>query len=370
MRIVHVNTEPTWRGGESQVFNLMHGLRRLGHDVEAIALPGGALAQRCSEAGLPVVELRMRSDADLPAAMRIASYLRRAPCDVLHAQTSRAHSIALLARTIGARAKLVVSRRLDFPIARNPANLWKYRNPRVDGYIAVAGVIRDILVDAGVEPARVTVINSSIDLKRFDDAEDHGGAVRAELGIPRDAPLVGNVAALAWHKGQKDLIAAMPHLLRVLPAAWLAIVGGGEERQALEALASRLGVAGRIVFTGARADVPRLLTAFDAFCMSSHREGLCNSVLEAFASRVPVVATRAGGLPEIVTNEVTGLLVSPRDPPHLAEALARVLTDPALAARLAEGGHRLVRERFGVERMVQATEAYYETLARARAAAS
>ena len=125
MKIVHVNTERTWRGGESQVFNLMRGLARLGHEPRAITLPGSALAERCREAGLPVFELSMRSDADLPAAIRIARHLRRQPCDILHAQTARAHSIGLLVRLLGIPAKLVVSRRIDFPVRRDPFNQWK-----------------------------------------------------------------------------------------------------------------------------------------------------------------------------------------------------------------------------------------------------
>jgi len=362
MRVVHVNTERTWRGGESQVFNLMRGLRARGHDVEAVTLPGSALERRCREEGLDVHPLRMRSDADLLAAVRLARHVRGRRADVLHAQTARAHSIALLARRLGAPAKLIVSRRLDFPIRRTPPNLWKYRSRSVDAYIAVAGVIRDILVDAGVDPARVTVINSSIDLKRFTGAGDHREEVRAELGIPLDAPLVGNVAALAWHKGQKDLIAAMRPVLERIPEARLVIVGGGEERGSLERLIDRLSLGRSVVLTGKRSDVPRLLTALDVFCMPSYLEGLCNSVLEAFAVGIPVVATRAGGLPEIVEHEVTGLLAPPRDPEVLAAAIVRLLTETALARRVSEAAGRLVRERFGVDRMVESTEACYRSV--------
>jgi len=368
VRIVHVNTERTWRGGESQTFNLMRGLRGLGHEAEAVTLPASALAQRCREESFPVVELRMRSDADLAAAFRLARLLKRRPFDILHAQTARAHSIALLARLMGAPAKLVVSRRLDFPIASNLFNRWKYRHRCVDAYIAVADVIRDLLIGAGVGPERVTVINSSIDLARFTGVGDHRSSVRAELGIPPEAPVIGNVAALAWHKGQQDLVAAMPDVLAALPGAWLVIVGGGDQHDALKRRAAETGVAGRVVLTGVRRDIPRMLTAFDLFCMPSYFEGLCNSVLEAFAMKLPVVATRAGGLPEIVRQEETGLLAPPRDPDGLAAALIRVLRDPVLSARLGEAGHGLVHERFGVERMVTETAALYTRLLESPAA--
>ncbi len=362
MRIVHVNTERTWRGGESQVFNLVRGLRRLGHQVEIVAMPGGVLARRCREESLPVFDLEMRSDADILSAWRLTRRLARFPCDVLHAQTSRAHAIVLLARMLGARARCVVSRRLDFPIRKNLPNLLKYRSARVDAYIAVADVIRDVLVEAGVEAKRVTVINSSIELERFTGTADHRAAVREELGVPLDAPVIGNVAALAWHKGQKDLISCMPFVLEAFPGARLIIVGDGDEREALHRQASDSRLDGRIVFTGRRDDVPRLLTAFDVFCMPSYLEGLCNSVLEAFAMRRPVVATRAGGLPEIVSHERTGLLAPPRDPRRLAEGLIRMLSDRPLAERVAAAGYSLVHERFGVERMVSRTADLYSNL--------
>jgi glycosyltransferase involved in cell wall biosynthesis len=362
MRIVHVNTERTWRGGESQVFNLVRGLRRLGHQVEIAAMPDGILARRCREESLPVFDLRMRSDADILSAWRLARHLARFPCDVLHAQTSRAHAIVLLARMLGARARCVVSRRLDFPIGKNPLNLLKYRSSMVDAYIAVADVIRDVLVDAGVGADRVTVINSSIDLQRFTGAGDHRAEVREELGVPLDAPVVGNVAALAWHKGQKDLISSMPIVLESFPRARLIIVGDGDESESLHRQAADAALNQRVIFTGRRDDIPRLLTAFDVFCMPSYLEGLCNSVLEAFAMRRPVVATRAGGLPEIVSHERTGLLVPPRDPRRLAEGLIRMLSDRSLAERVAGAGHGLVHERFGVERMVSRTADLYTDL--------
>ncbi|HEY3174512.1 MAG TPA: glycosyltransferase family 4 protein [Candidatus Polarisedimenticolia bacterium] len=362
MRVVHVNTEPTWRGGESQVLNLMRGLRGLGHEVEAVTLPASALASRCREESLPVTEIPMRSDADLPAAIRLARHLRRHPCDILHAQTARAHSIAMLARLMGARTRLVVSRRIDFPVRRDPLNLWKYRSRLVDVYIAVAGNIREILVQAGIEPRRVVVINSSIDLKRFTGVGDHRAEVRRELGIPQDCPVIGNVAALAWHKGQKDLIAAMPRVLSEAPEARLVIVGEGDQGDALQRQAADAGLARRVIFTGLRGDVPRLLTAFDLFCMPSYLEGFCNSVLEAFALRLPVVATRAGGLPEIVVDGETGLLAPPHDPLALAATLLTMLRDRELSSRLALAGHRLVHEKHGVERMVQRTAELYASL--------
>ncbi len=363
--VLHVNTERTWRGGESQVFSLVTGLRDAGHEVCVAALPGSALAERCREAGVDLFEVKMAGDLDLGAASRISRFARERRFDVLHAHTARAHAIGILARVLGAPGKLVVARRLDFAISTGLAGRLKYRSRRVDMYLAVADVIRRILVDAGVPAAKVRVVNSSIDLRRFEEARARRAAVRAEvrgeLGLPPGDPVVGNVAALADHKSQVDLVAAAPALLREVPSARVVIAGEGDQRPALEAQIRSLGLEERVRLLGFRRDVPRLFAAFDLFVMSSKLEGFCNSVLEAFAMEIPVVATRAGGLPEMVFDGETGLLTPVHDPAALAAAMARMLRDGDLARRTAAAGRRLVESEYTTERMVERTrEAYAE----------
>jgi len=236
----------------------------------------------------------------------------------------------------------------------------------VDLYLAVAGVVREILVKAGVPAAKVRVVNSSIDPARFAEARLHraeiGSAARKEIGIPADAFVIGNVAALAGHKSHRDLLDAIPPIVRVLPGAHLVIAGDGEERARLERQAADLGIAESVHFIGFRSDVPRLLAAFALFAISSRLEGFCNSVLEAFAAGVPVVATSAGGLPEMVKDGETGLLTPVADPPALASAILRIAADRALGTRLAEAGRRLVESEYTVERMVEKTAAAYALL--------
>jgi len=344
----------------------MTGLRARGHRVAAAALPGSALAKRCREAGMDLFEVGMSADLDVGGASRIARHANARGFDILHAHTARAHAIGVLARHLGARQKLVVHRRLDFPVSTGLAGWLKYRSPKVDLYLAVAGVIGEILVKAGVPAAKIRVVNSSIDPARFAEARLHraeiGSAVRKEIGIPPEATVIGNVAALAGHKAHRDLLDAMPQVLKALSGAHLVIAGDGEERASLERQAADLGISGSVHFLGFRSDVPRLLAAFDLFAISSRLEGFCNSVLEAFAAGVPVVATSAGGLPEMVINEETGLLTPVADPPALAAAILRVAVDPALGERLAGAGRSLVESEYTVERMVEKTAAAYALL--------
>ncbi|HXI01891.1 MAG TPA: glycosyltransferase, partial [Candidatus Saccharimonadales bacterium] len=186
--------------------------------------------------------------------------------------------------------------------------------------------------------------------------------VRRELGLPPEARLVGNIAALAGHKSQADFVAAAPAILEAAEGVHVVIAGEGPERRALEERIRSLGLGGRVRLLGFREDVPRLLAAFDAFVMSSSLEGFCNSVLEALALELPVVATRAGGLPEMVFDGRTGLLTPVHDPAALAAAVVRLLEDGPLARRLGAAGRTLVESEFTVEKMVERTRAAYDSL--------
>src|SRR5258706_5176038 len=212
--VLHINPEPTWRGGESQAFYLMSGLKALGGHVGVAALPGSALAKRCREAGIDVFEVGMAADLDVGGASRIARHAGAKGFRILHAHPARAHAMGLLARLFGWKAKLVVHRRLDFPVSTGLVGRLKYRSAKVDLFLAVADIIRGMLIDAGVRPEKVRVVNSAIDVARFREARDRragiGAEVRRELGLPPSSIVVGNVAHLAGHKSQRDLIAAMP----------------------------------------------------------------------------------------------------------------------------------------------------------------
>jgi glycosyltransferase involved in cell wall biosynthesis len=176
---------------------------------------------------------------------------------------------------------------------------------------------------------------------------------------------VGDVAAFGWHKAQEVLVAAAPLLLREVPDAVVVLLGDGECRPGVEALARELGLLGdRVRFLGFRDDVPEVLGSLDVFVMCSVLEGLCTSALDAQAVGVPVVASAVGGLVEAVADGETGILVPARDPPALAAAVARLLRDPALRRRMADAGRARVRERFGVGAMVAGTRAAHGRLLR------
>jgi glycosyltransferase involved in cell wall biosynthesis len=182
--------------------------------------------------------------------------------------------------------------------------------------------------------------------------------LRRELAIPMDAKLVGFVGALVSHKAPQDLLEA---LARSATAVHGVLAGEGNLENALRERAARADLSGRIHFLGHREDVARLVRSIDVFCLSSRMEGLGTSVLDAMAAGTPVVAAAGGGIPEMVEDGVSGLLVPPADPAALAEAIRRVVDEPGLAGRLVEGGLDRVRQ-FTADRMVEGTIAVYEAI--------
>ncbi len=358
MKVAQIDVQLSWRGGEQQVLYLSQALQAQGYDNVTICQPHSALYQRACEAHLPVYGLRVRHEVDVLAAWQLARYVRRERIDLLHMHESRGHTIGLLACGLNPHLRRVVSRRVAFPPIRNWFSRWKYTWPRVQ-YLAVSEAVRQVMVDSGVPGARVQTIHSGIDLKRCDNAPE------AEPLFPPGVRVVGTVGHLAGNKGHRYLLEAAQYLVRDEPKLGVAIVGTGALRQTLEAEAEALGLAEHVTFTGFRRDIPSLMKTFEIFVFPSHLEGLGTSILDAMAMGKPVVATRAGGIPETVEDGVTGLLVPPRDPVALAQAIRYLLQHPELQVQFGKAGRRRVEQGFTAERMARQTVQVYHQLMRA-----
>jgi glycosyltransferase involved in cell wall biosynthesis len=333
----------------------MSGLAERGVDVTLAAPADGVLYARA--ASMPVARLPLGDGVRGFATLRNA--LGSGRFDVVHSHASRAHGAVAVAQ-IGLRRRPlhVVSRRVDFPVARGPVGRWKYLDG-ADFYLAISEGVRRVLVDGGVDARRVRVVMSGIDLGKFEGLRARD-AVRAELGLTPGILAVGNVAALAPHKAQNDLLRAAAIVCAQRSDVWFFIVGEGALRTELEALARTLGVAGPVTFTGFRSDALDLLAAFDVFALSSYLEGLGTSIMDAHALGIPVVATRTGGIPELVEDGVTGLLAPPRDAERFAAALLRFLDDPSLRTACANAA-RVQSSRYDYRAMVDKTlDAYRE----------
>jgi len=214
----------------------------------------------------------------------------------------------------------------------------------------------------GLRAEKITVIPNGLDLAEFD--EDASREPAAPAPRPHRGPLIGSIGRLEPQKGTAHLLAAMPRILSVLSDADLWIIGDGPQGPTLREQARDQGVSEHVHFLGYRSDVPALLKRLDLFVLPSLWEGLPNAALEAMAAGRAVVATRVDGTPEAVADNTTGLLVPPRDPRALADAITHLLTHPDLRSRMGAAGRERVAELFSMDAMVQRTEAVYRQLIR------
>lgn len=363
----HVNTERGWRGGEQQMAYLMEGLRRRGHRVVAAVQPDGAALPRLRAAGFEVHAIRMRGEVDPVAALALARRISAIRADVVHLHTSHAHTLGAIAARLTHRPVVIVSRRVDFSIYRHSflgLNGLKYRMG-LDRIVCVSEAVREVLKRDGLEPERLRVVKSAVDPARVASAAPVD--VRARLGLPAEARIVLAVGALVGHKGHKHLVEAMPPLVAAVPDVHVVIAGEGPLRGDLERQARALWIAPRLHMPGQVDDLPGWFHSVDVLSMPSVEEGLGTSVLDGMAAGLPVVATKAGGIPEMIRDGIDGILVEPGDPRALADALSRVLLDPDLRARLSAAARRRVDEAFHVDRMVEETIAVYEEAVNERA---
>jgi len=357
VRILHIDEQRGWRGGEQQASWLIQGLAKRGHQILIAGCPGGEfLASRHGGIEAKRFPLPFRGELDLWTAWKLAQIVRSEQVDILHAHSSHAHSMAVYARRWAGRGKVIVSRRVSFAPRNNALNRWKYKQP--DKFICVSRKVRDVLREAGIAESKLEVVYSSVDLARLDVEP----LSRTELGIPEGVPLLVSAGALGGHKDHETLVAAMALVRRNLPTARLVIAGEGELRPQIEARIAELGLGGCITLLGHRKDAPRLIRAADAYVSSSWSEGLGTSILEALACRTPVVATLAGGADEMVKPGETGYLAPNRNPGALAKAIVESLGNRDQARAMAEKGRKLIEEQFVTERMIEGTLRVYESV--------
>jgi glycosyltransferase involved in cell wall biosynthesis len=248
-----------------------------------------------------------------------------------------------------------VSRRVDFRLRNNAGTRWKYG--RASMLIAISRAVAGVLEASGIPGERIRVVPDGVDMDRV--VAPAAREVLASLGVQHSGPLVVQVAQLVGHKDPLNFVRAMARARELVPAIEAVLVGDGPLRAAVEAEVRLRGLTGVVHVAGYRSDADSLLAAADVAALSSSEEGMGSVLLDALAFGLPVAATRAGGIPEVITDGVSGLLAPPRDPRALGDAIARLVTDPALRARLRANARGRALE-FSVERMTDRTIEVYE----------
>jgi len=357
--ILHLVANRWWTGSADPVIHAVRGLRARGHQALLGLIPGGRFEDKAREAGIgPVAGLSLEAKLDPLGLIRDVTRLRRLVrsehVDIVHCHHSHDHWLGAICR---GDAGLVRT----FHNARAVDRRWPatalYR--RTDALVTVSAEIEDRCRDAGLAPCSLFRVDGVVEVGRFAGA---AGAlsVRKELGLD-SGPVIGSVARLAANRGHELLVRAFALLLGDLPDARLLLVGKGERREAIEALARDMGLSEQVILTGYRdSDLPAVLEALDVFAlMGAGSDESCRAALEAMAAGRPVVARRVGALAETVAHGSTGLVVDDERPESVAAALRALALDPTLARAMGEAGRRQARARHSPERHAERMEAIY-----------
>jgi glycosyltransferase involved in cell wall biosynthesis len=350
--VVHVASGREWRGGQRQVFLLARALRAGGLTHQVVVTGAGTeLAYRLKHEGIRVHEASWSYGLDPRVLLPILREIRAGGA-LLHAHDSHAVTLAGLCGLV-TRVPVVATRRVDFHLRRR--GFWS-RAARV---IAVSAAVADVLSDDGIDPSRVVVVHSGIDLEAARQVEPLG--LRERLELPPEATLACTVGALVPHKDHVTLLHAARRLVPSFPLLHWVIAGEGPLRPLLEWLRRELDLTDRVHLLGQVAYPLRIIADADVYVMSSREEGLGTSVLDAMARGIPVASTSAGGLPEMLIQGA-GLLVPPRNPEALAGAVRRLICDGDLRRRVIEQARRTV-ERFSADRMAGEVRSVYRSCA-------
>jgi glycosyltransferase involved in cell wall biosynthesis len=354
LRSVHVDTERTWGGGQRQMAWLAAGLARRGHPTWVMARMSERFAERLRGTGVKVTSCTPVAEWDLLAVARIRRLVGRVGADLVVAHAAHAAALAALA-TVGTHARLVITRRVALPVRRSWMSRWKHGRAAL--IVAVSERVREVLVADGVQAERIRVVLSGVDLSR--PAEPAGAGTLRALGLDPGRPIAVMVSSLVPpHKDPVTFLRAIAEARRVSPELQGLLVGGGPLLGEARQQVSKLGLEGAACAVGHRDDAERLLAAGTVAVLSSRDEGMGTTLLDAMLWGVPVVATAAGGVREIVRDGVDGLLSPPGDGAALGANLAAVLADASLRRSLVSAARERVRE-FSSDRMVEGSvEAY------------
>lgn len=346
--LLNINIEKGWGGMESHSASLAALLSRNGHNMVMGCWVEGSVSV-ARDIILPSRKVTIRNSGDIRAVFKIIQIVLKEKIQVIIANDGREYWPAVVAARITGSKIILIRHQTD---KLKWTTCWLI-NRSVYQVIAVSGAVKKVLIQSGVLPEKVKVIYNSASLERFEPSVIDKYAVRRELGINEKDIVVGSAGKLHIGKGVLYLLSAFSLLSEKYSNLKLLYVGDGPAREELEREAQRLSLKERVIFTGVRQDTERLYAAMDIFVIpSAYEEAFGMVLIEAMAMGKPVIATYAGGIPEIVTNEISGLLVPQKDPQAIANAISRYINDADFSRRVAAEGRRVVEHKFSDKTMV------------------
>lgn len=343
LRILHIDIEKGWRGGQQQSFYLHTKLSKDGFFSLMLCRKNSELESKCKNQNLRVITSEIYGELDIALAARIYKIAKKENINFIVAHSSHSLTPALLAKLFYRKLILIAVRRVDFPIGRNIFSVWKYSTKLLNQIVCVSEFIQNIISINQLIKTKSRTIRSGIDLNRFHMQIDKN-SLRKKYEIPVDYKVIGTIASFVGHKDYATLIKAISIISEKICNVLFIFVGDGELFSDMKNLAESLKVKELIRFVGFQKNVAEYLNLFDIFVLSSKMEGLGSSILDAHSCGLPVIATRTGGIPEIVFDEINGLLVEPQNPEKLAAAILRLIDNDELRMKLSGNSLDSVKE--------------------------
>lgn len=359
LKVLHIDTEKGWRGGQQQAAYLFQEMIERKYETALLCQPGSALHKFCINNKLPHFPLKMKGEYDIIAGYNIAQICKIHQFNILHLHSAHAVSVGIWAKLFFKKLKLIAMRRVDFHISKNYLSYLKYSSHLIDKIICISERIEQVLTEDGIPAEKLVVIHSGIDLKKFNKTMPVN--LYKKYNIPQNNIIVGTIAALVGHKDYPTFLYAAKQVIESNPNITFIALGSGKDERKIKNLAEELNLRERFIFAGFQENAGSFLKGFDIFVLSSKLEGLGTSILDAMALGIPVIATEAGGIPEIIKNGKNGLLVPPQNPRDLAEAIVVLANDKNRREQLGNAGKETVK-RFDICETIQRTIKLYNHL--------
>ena len=370
IKVLHIIGGGEFGGAEQYLLTLARHMDRSEFELHTACLFSEPFASRIREEGFTAHVFPMRSKIDWKPIGNIASLIKTEGFRIVHTHGVRANLIGRLAARRSAPCHVITtvhsvlafdySKRLDRLVNRISETCTRGITEK---FIAVSKMLCQQLISEGIPPDKIVTVYNGLEIEKY-NPETSGLTVRQEFNISPDAVVAGIVARLHPVKGHPCLFQAMAEVVRKLPNLLLMVVGAGPDKTKLQELADRLGIGKNVIFTGFRKDIPEIISALDFLVLPSVCEGLGLSIMEGMAMKKPVLATRVGGIPEIITSGIDGLLVPPADVPALAAGIQQLAADREAAAKLGEAARKTIETRFTAETMARETARLYREIIR------
>ena len=342
IKVLHIDSQKEWGGGQQQAVYLYEAMRAKEYKTMFACLPNSKLSSYFKKHNIPLFKINMFGEIDFISAFKIASFCKKNDYNVLCLHSAGAHSIGLMAKVFYPKLIIIGIRRVEFKIKSNFLSQIKYKSSLVNSIVCISNGIKRVMLKSGISEDKLKVIHDGINIKKFTNNKA-APYLKIDLKIPENEIVVGTIATLEGTKDYPNLLNAAKIVCEKRKNITFVAVGDGKKREELTELHNNLNLGNKFKFVGYQNNVSKYLFLFDIFVLASKKEGLGTSILDAQSVGLPIVATNAGGIPEVVKHNKNGILVNSENSNELAEAIISLVDSKTKREQLGKNGMESVR---------------------------